>query len=125
MWLRSDEDVSKIIENTTKGEVDHRLRAMLAIVVSFASQRFGHIERDNTRSTYTMNCRANKIHQLLQDLRILKQHHKVASEEEKQLPAEPRNIFRSSGPCTRQSGTGGRGKKEQGSVLLLFLIPSP
>ncbi len=54
LWLQFDEDVSKILQTTAKGEADHWLEAMTAIIVSYASERFSYVQ---TRSAYTMNCR--------------------------------------------------------------------
>ncbi|KAJ8333497.1 hypothetical protein SKAU_G00415050 [Synaphobranchus kaupii] len=71
-WLQFDKDVSNIIQATAKGDADSRLQTMTAIIVSYASERFGQIEKGNAKTTtYTMNRRATKIHQLHQELRTL------------------------------------------------------
>ncbi|XP_077380867.1 uncharacterized protein LOC144020874 [Festucalex cinctus] len=94
-WRQFDEDVCKIIQATAKGDVDSRLQAMTTIIVSFGSERFGWTEYVNTKTTsYTMNRRATKIHQLRQELRTLKKQFKRATEEEKQPLAELHNILR-------------------------------
>lgn len=68
LWSWFEEDACKIIETTAKGEVDPQLRAMKSIIISYASERFSHIERDNTEPTYTMNHRAAKKHQQQKEL---------------------------------------------------------
>lgn len=68
LWLRFEKDACKIIEMTAKGEVNHWLEVTTFIIVHYASERFGHIERDNVQLTYTMNCQTTKIHQLRKEL---------------------------------------------------------
>ncbi|TWW55963.1 hypothetical protein D4764_09G0010130 [Takifugu flavidus] len=68
-WLQFDEDVSNIIQATAKRDVDSRLQAISTIIVSYGSERFGRIEKGNTETTsYTMNRRSFKIHQLRKEL---------------------------------------------------------
>lgn len=67
---------------------------MTTIFVSFAAQRFGVEEHKKTRFTYNMNRRAEKIHQLRQELRMMARQFKAATEEEKPPLAELRNIIR-------------------------------
>lgn len=60
------------------------LTNMMNIIISYASERFGHIEKGNTKPTiYSMNRRATKMHQLLQELRTPKKKYKSVPEEEK------------------------------------------
>lgn len=66
-----DEDVARIIESTAKGDVDKGLQTMNAIIVSYGTKRFGVEEGKSTRPNYTMNRRAEKIHQLWQELQSL------------------------------------------------------
>ncbi|TWW66935.1 hypothetical protein D4764_20G0009670 [Takifugu flavidus] len=94
-WLQFDEDVSNIIQATAKGDVDSRLQAMSTIIVSYGSERFGRIEKGNTETTsYTMNRRSFKIHQLRKELRTLKKQFKRASDGDKQALKELYNILR-------------------------------
>ena len=68
---------------------------MTTIIVSYASKTFSHIEKGYTEpTTYTMNRRATKIHQLQQELRTLKNQYKKFTEEEKQALADLQNILR-------------------------------
>ncbi|KAK1795529.1 hypothetical protein P4O66_001239 [Electrophorus voltai] len=61
---------------------------------TYASERFGQVEKGNTTpTTYTMNCRAEKIHQLRQELRTLKKQCNK-SDKEKQALAELQNFLR-------------------------------
>ncbi|TWW59294.1 hypothetical protein D4764_06G0008240, partial [Takifugu flavidus] len=93
-WLQFDEDVSNIIQATAKGDVDSRLQAISTIIVSYGSERFGRIEKGNSETTsYTMNCRSFKIHQLRKELRTLKKQFKRASDGDKQALKELYNIL--------------------------------
>lgn len=65
---------------------------MTSIVVSFAAERFGVEEGKTTRPNYTMNQRADKTHQLWQELWTLSRQFKIATEEEKPSLAELHNI---------------------------------
>lgn len=84
-WLQFDEDVSNIIQAAAKGNAESRLQTMTTIIGSYASERFGRIEKGKIKHTpYTMNRRATKIHHLRQELHTLKKQYKKATEEEKQ-----------------------------------------
>nr|BAC82598.1 reverse transcriptase [Takifugu rubripes] len=68
---------------------------MSTIIVSYGSERFGRIEKGNTETTsYTMNRRSFKIHQLRKELRTLKKQFKRASDGDKQALKELYNILR-------------------------------
>lgn len=67
-WSQFDADVSKILETTCRGEVDRQLETMTAIIVIYTTERFGHVKDGKIKSSYTMNRRATKIHQLCQKL---------------------------------------------------------
>lgn len=68
---------------------------MQAIIVSYTSERFGHPKKANTKpTTYTMNRKATKIHQLQLELQTLKEQYKTSIEEEKEALADVRNILR-------------------------------
>lgn len=76
--------MSNIIQATAKADADTRLQAMTTIIISYTSERFGLIEKGNTKTTsYTMNHRATKIHQQCQELRTVKKQFKRATEQEK------------------------------------------
>lgn len=82
MWSQFDADVSQILETTAEGEVDRKLETMTAVIVSYAAERFGHVEPKTIKTNYTMNRRATQIHKLHQEPRGLRKQHKVANEEE-------------------------------------------
>ncbi|TWW62333.1 hypothetical protein D4764_04G0009800 [Takifugu flavidus] len=87
--------MSNIIQATAKGDVDSRLQAISTIIVSYRSERFGRIEKGNTETTsYTMNRRSFKIHQLRKELQTLKKQFKRAADGEKQALKELYNILR-------------------------------
>ncbi|XP_035990671.1 uncharacterized protein LOC118562404 [Fundulus heteroclitus] len=93
-WQQFDEDVSNIIQATAKGDVDSRLTSMTTVIVSYARERFGQVDKGKSKSTpYTMSRRATRIHHLRQELRTLKKQYKAATEEEKQPLAELKNIL--------------------------------
>lgn len=64
MWSQFDTDVCEILKAMAKGEVDSQLEAMTVVIVSYAAERFGHVESRNTKLTYSRNCRAIKTYQL-------------------------------------------------------------
>lgn len=67
---------------------------MTTIIFSYASERFGWVEKGKTKPTfYTMNCLATKIHHLRQELCTLKKQYKKAADEEKQPLAELQKIL--------------------------------
>lgn len=67
---------------------------MTTIIFSYASERFGWVEKGKTKPTsYTMNRLATKIHHLCQELCTLKKQYKKAAEEEKQPLAELQKIL--------------------------------
>lgn len=121
VWSQFDTDVSKILETTSRGEVDRRLETMTAVIVSYAAERFGHIESSNLKSSYTMNRRANQINKLRQELRSLKQQHKVASEDEKQPLVELRNILRKKLMTLRRAEWHRRRGKERARKRTAFI----
>ncbi|KAL4001244.1 hypothetical protein ACER0C_006543 [Sarotherodon galilaeus] len=93
-WLQFNEDVDTILQPTAKGQVEQRLKTMTTIIVSPAVERFGQEEKRTAKPLYTLNNRANKIHQLRQELKSLRQQFKVASEKERGPLAELRSIIR-------------------------------
>ena len=72
--MRFDEDVSKSILATAKGDADSRLQTMTAVILSYAFERFRQVEKEKPKPTsYTMNRRATRIYHLRQELRTFKQ----------------------------------------------------
>lgn len=93
--MQFDKDVSNIIQATAKGDVDSRLTTMTTIILSYALERFGQVDKGKSKSTfYTMNRRATRIHQLCQEHCTLKKHYKVLLDEEKKSMEELRDILR-------------------------------
>lgn len=60
--MQFDEDMSNVIQTTAKADTGSRLQAMTTIIVSYASERFGLIEKGNPK-TYTVN---HELHHALQ-----------------------------------------------------------
>ena len=83
VWHEFDEDLTRIIESTAKGDVDRRLQTMTTIIVTYGSERFGVEEVKTIRLNFIMNRRAEKILQLRQELRSLARQCKAATDEEK------------------------------------------
>ncbi|XP_053183947.1 LOW QUALITY PROTEIN: uncharacterized protein LOC128367182 [Scomber japonicus] len=94
LWQQFDEDASRIISATAKGDVEGRLRNLTTIITSFAVERFGVEEPKTSKSTYTKNRRAEEIHQLRKELRKLTKQFKAADEEEKPPLAELQHTIR-------------------------------
>lgn len=93
-WLQFDEDVDTILQATAKGQVEQRPKTMTTMIVSLAIEGFGQEEKRTTKPLYTKNNRANKIQQLRQELKSLRQQFKAASEKERGPLTELRSIIR-------------------------------
>ena len=118
-WQDFDNDICEIIQSATKGDVERWLSFMTTIITSLASERFGCVEPRHPRMPYTANHRVNKMKDLRREIRSLKKLYKRASIEERQPLKELRGTLKG-----EQSGTGGGGKKDQGSGQICCLIPS-
>lgn len=92
-WRQFDDDTNSFLEATTKGDVNRRLKTMTTIIISLAAERFSLEEKKVERLPYVKSNRANKIHQLRQELKVLKRWFKEAKEEETGLLAELRSIL--------------------------------
>lgn len=93
-WQKFDDDVDDILEATMKGVVDRKLQTMTTMIISFATERFGSMEKHGATNQYSKNRRAEKIAQLRQELRLLKRQFKGATEDIKPGLAELRGILR-------------------------------
>ncbi|XP_049336392.1 uncharacterized protein LOC125802421 [Astyanax mexicanus] len=121
-WQQFDEDVSKIIQATAKGDVDSRLTSMTTIIISYASERFGQVDKGKSKSTsYTMSRRATRIHHLRQELRTLKKQYKAAAEEEKKPLLELKNILRKKLMTLRRAEWHRRRAKERARKRAAFI----
>ncbi|XP_054628013.1 uncharacterized protein LOC129179159 [Dunckerocampus dactyliophorus] len=121
VWHQFDEDITRVIESTAKGDVDRRLQTITTIIVTYGTERFGVEERKSTRPNYTMNRRAEKIHQLRQELRSLARQYKAASEEEKPPLAELRNIIRRKLTTLRRAEWHRRRRRERARKRTAFI----
>lgn len=92
-WLQFDEDADTILEAIVKGDADRRLQTMTTIIISLAAERFGLEEKKAVNLPYIMNNRANKIHQLRQELKSLRRRFKEAREEERGGGHSPQEAF--------------------------------
>ena len=93
-WHDFDEDISEILEITSKGSVDKRLLTTAKIIVSYAAERYGYEERKKNVNSKE-NRRERKIKDPRKDLKSLKKQYKRAKPEEKEPLQELRNIIRS------------------------------
>eukprot|EP00064_Thunnus_orientalis_P001631 superscaffoldBa00000112_g1634 len=82
LWMQFDEDVNQILEATVTGEDDEKLQAMTTIIVSIAAEWFGEEEKKGSRTPYLKNQRAVRIHNIGQEMKVLKSQFKQAGEEE-------------------------------------------
>ncbi|KAL7891301.1 hypothetical protein AOLI_G00007770 [Acnodon oligacanthus] len=69
-------------EAMAKGEADQKLQAMTTNIVSTAAERFRKEEKKISRTSYSKNQRAVKIHNIRKEMKSLKSQHKGAGEEE-------------------------------------------
>lgn len=70
-WIQFDEDLDQILEATTRGDADQKLRMTSAVIVSIGAERFGTKEKQPTRGRGEPNRREVKIVQLQRELRLL------------------------------------------------------
>ncbi|XP_061571176.1 uncharacterized protein LOC133424524 [Cololabis saira] len=94
---------------------------MTTIIVSYGKERFGVEECKSIRPNYTMNRRAEKIHQLRKELRSLARQYKAATEEEKPQLAELRNIIRKKLTTLRRAEWHRRRRKERARKRTAFI----
>ncbi|XP_061907749.1 uncharacterized protein LOC133652714 [Entelurus aequoreus] len=94
---------------------------MTTIIVSSGAERFGVEEDKPISSNYTMNRRAEQIHQLRQELRSLARQYKAASEEEKAPLAELRNIIRKKLTTLRRAEWHKRRRRERARKRTTFI----
>lgn len=81
-WQRFDEDVDLVLESMAKGDVEKRLQTMTTVGTAFAAERFG-TEEKRVKQPYVKNSRVEKIHNIRQELKVLRKQHKKASDEER------------------------------------------
>ena len=91
-WHSFDEDVCNIIQATCSGNIDQRFNTMNKLIVSYASEQFGHFEK--TEKVYTQNRHEEKIKTLRLELRSLKKQFRKANKEEHPALTELRDILR-------------------------------
>ncbi|XP_061896860.1 uncharacterized protein LOC133645950 [Entelurus aequoreus] len=94
---------------------------MTTIIVSNGAEWFGVEEDKPISSNYTMNRRAEQIHQLRQELRSLARQYKAASEEEKAPLAELRNIIRKKLTTLRRAEWHRRRRRERARKRTAFI----
>lgn len=85
-WQPFDEGADTALQATGKGDVDQRLNTMSTFIISIALDRFGIKEQHATQTTSAApipNWRENKISQLTQQLRQLRNQYKKARDDEK------------------------------------------
>lgn len=71
-----DNDVEQILETTVRGEANRKLQAMTIIILSIAYEWSGEQEGKATKAPYTKNQRAVRIHNIRQEMRMLKSQYK-------------------------------------------------
>ncbi|KAL3972927.1 tetraspanin-7 [Sarotherodon galilaeus] len=120
-WLQFDKDIDTILQATAKGQVEQGLTTMTTMIVSLAVERFGQEEKWTAKPLYTLNNRANKIHQLRQELKSLRQQFKAASEKERGPLAELRSIIRKRLMTLRRAEWHRRRRKERARRRAAFL----
>nr|AAN12398.1 polyprotein [Tetraodon nigroviridis] len=120
-WQQLDEDLEGILESTAKGGVDRKLQTMTTLVISFATERYGTMEKRAAPEKYTKNRRAEKISQLRQELRVLKKQFKGASEDQKPGLAELRCTLRKKLLTLRRAEWHRRRAKERAKKRAAFL----
>ena len=120
-WKQFDEDVCRILQSTPKGDVDRRMQALSTITISYASERFGYVEKGKKNQPYNKNRRARKIRELRKELKLLKKQYKLASPEESQPLAELRDILRKKLIAIRRAEWHRRRRRERAKNRTAFI----
>ncbi len=125
LWNQFDIDVDQILEATMRGDVDRKMQAMTTILVSIAAERFGEeVKEGGSKGSHLKNQREERIHNIRQEMKTLKQQYKQAGEEERTGLAQLMCILRKKiRILAGQSGTGGAAVKEPRSELHSVLTP--
>lgn len=114
-----EKDVSNILQATARGDTESRLQTMTTIIFSYASERVGQVQKGKAKSLpYSMNRRATKIHQMCQELHILKKQYKTSTAGASISRPDKISCIRRRWPSVEQSGTrdGERGSQEASSL---------
>ena len=109
-WYSFDEDVCNTIQATFSGNIDRRINIMSRLIISYASERFGHFEK--TEKISTRNRREEKIKTLRLELRSLKKFRKTNEKEQPAL-TELRDILRGKIKTLRKAEGHRRRRKER------------
>ena len=62
LWF--DDNVDQILGGLAKGEADRKLPVMTTTIISIAAEWFGEVEKKISGTTYSMNQRAVRIHNI-------------------------------------------------------------
>ena len=119
-WQEFDTEVCSILDTTSKGDADRRIQTLTKIILSYASSKFGLVDRCE-RKAHTNNRRTERIKQLRQELRSLKKRFKKASSEERQPLAELREIVRKKLMTIRRAEGHRRRRKERARKRTAFI----
>ena len=74
-WNQFNEDISEIIQTTSKGNADRRLNILSTIIVSYAKEKFG-LHEGEKENTNCKNHSAKNIQDQRRELRALKKKYK-------------------------------------------------
>ena len=104
-----------------KGEADRKLQAMTTIIVSIAAERFGEEEKKSSGSSYSKNQRAVRIHNIRQEMKVLKSQFKAAGQEERTGLAQLMCILRKNIRVLRRSKWHWRRRRERARKHAAFI----
>ena len=121
LWQQFDDDVNKILEGMAKGEADKKLQVMTTTIVSIAAERFGEEEKKSSRTSYSMNQRAVRIHNIRQEMKALKSQYKAAGEEERTGLAQLMCILRKNIRVLRRAEWHRRRRRERARKRAAFI----
>ena len=72
-WQRFDNDESKILQATSKGDANKKSRALTTIITSFASEWIDHVVVRQKNDPYSKNWREIQIKNIHQEFRALEE----------------------------------------------------
>lgn len=120
-WTKLEEDVDKILETISKGNVDQKLQTMCSLIMNIGAERFGEEQKRGASNPAKLNRREVKIGQLRQELKSLRRQYKAATEEERTALSELTNITRNKLITLRRAEWHRRSGKEKARKRSAFI----
>ncbi|XP_051969484.1 LOW QUALITY PROTEIN: uncharacterized protein LOC127634119 [Xyrauchen texanus] len=122
LWNQFDIDVDQILETTIRGDVNRKLQAMTTIIISIAYERFGEeVNEGGSKVSHSNNQCEERIHNIRQEMKILKRQYRQAGKEERIGLAQLMSILRKKIRILRQAEWHRRRRRERARKRVAFI----